>query len=69
MRYELCVRGAGREELASAFEEFEVAPGDRGMVLAGQVADQAALYGVIARVRDLHLDLVWIRVLRDDLAS
>lgn len=69
MRYEVCVRGAEREQLASAFEEFEVAPGERGMVLVGQVADQAALYGVLARIRDLHLELVWIRVLRDGLAS
>ena len=36
-------------------------PGPDETVLTGSVADQAALYGIIARLRDLGLALISVR--------
>lgn len=41
------------------FGEFTVTQdGDNGTILTGRVADQAALHGVIRKLRDLHLTLL-----------
>ncbi len=51
---------------ARLFEEFEQQeiPGD-GVILRGVVADQAALHGVLGRIRDLGISLVAVRLLDD----
>lgn len=52
---------------ARAFEGFELTeiPGD-GMMLRGRVGDQAALHGVLARIRDLGIPLLVVRRTEDD---
>jgi hypothetical protein len=47
---------------AASFSGFELIelPGD-GVLLRGRVADQAALHGVLAQVRDLGIPLVSVR--------
>jgi hypothetical protein len=52
---------------ARVFEGFELLeiPGD-GMLLRGRVADQAALHGVLARIRDLGIPLLEVRHTEDD---
>lgn len=54
---------------AAAFREFERAdmPGG-GTLLSGRVADQAALHGVLARIRDLGVPLLAVR-LADEVAG
>ena len=42
---------------------------DGGSVLTGDLPDQAALHGVLARLRDLGLELVEVRRLPDDPAA
>ena len=51
---------------ATAFREFERVdlPGG-GTLLRGHVADQAALHGVLARVRDLGVPLLAVRLGED----
>jgi hypothetical protein len=57
-RYRIAVRGRLSGHLASAFEGFALEPGNEHSVLAGEIRDQAHLYGVLDRVRDLGLELV-----------
>jgi len=57
-RYRIAVRGRLSERLGSAFEGLTLEPGREQTVLAGQIRDQAQLYGVLDRIRDLGLELV-----------
>ena len=57
-RYRIAVRGRLTERLGSAFEGLTLEPGHEQTVLAGQIRDQAQLYGVLDRIRDLGLELV-----------
>ena len=57
-RYRITVRGRLSWHLASAFDGFDLEPGNEHSVLAGEIRDQAHLYGILDRVRDLGLELV-----------
>lgn len=56
MRYEIRVEGIVDQSWSAWFDGMQVRsePGDR-TTIAGEVADQAALHGLLARVRDLGL--------------
>ena len=55
------IRGQIDKDWAEWFEGLEVMSGDQGTtILRGEVADASALYGVIARLRDLGLELLSI---------
>ncbi len=59
--YEIRVRGVLDPAWSDWFDGMSIGQGARGdTVLAGPVADQAALYGLIARLRDLGLTLIAI---------
>ena len=60
-RYEIRVRGRLGETICSAFPDLEALPGDEDTVLAGSLADQAALYGVLAEIEALGLELIEVR--------
>ena len=62
-RYEIRVRGVLDRQWSAWFEGLEVTGDEeRGQtVIAGPVADQAALHGLLAKVRDLGLPLVSVR--------
>ena len=56
---EIRVRGLLGERWAAWFDGFELAAHDDGTTtLCGPVADQAALHGVLAKLRDLGVPLV-----------
>ena len=57
-RYRIAVRGRLTEHLGSAFEGLALEPGRELTVLVGEIRDQAHLYGVLDRVRNLGLELV-----------
>ncbi len=58
-RYAIRVRGLLEPCWSEWFAGLTVTPADGGdTVLSGPVADQAALYGLLARVRDLNLTLL-----------
>jgi hypothetical protein len=58
-RYEIRVQETLDPELAEWFDGMEIRlEADGTTVLAGVVQDQAALHGILARVRDLNLTLL-----------
>jgi hypothetical protein len=59
--YRITVAGRLTERLGSAFEGFVLEPGRGQTVLVGEIRDQAHLYGVLERVRNLGLKLVSVR--------
>lgn len=70
IRYELRVRGhldqhwsAWLEELTISYEE------DGTTLLRGSLTDEAALYGVLMKIRDLALPLLAVRRVVDEEGS
>ena len=61
MVYEIRIKGHLGQEWAAWFEDMSITPADNGeTVLTGPVVDQAALYGLLRKVRDLGLPLIAI---------
>jgi hypothetical protein len=60
-RYEIWVRGHLGETFRSAFPGLRAQPRGQYTVLAGTVSDQAELYGVLAEIEALGLELLEVR--------
>jgi hypothetical protein len=61
-KYEIRVRGRLDARWSHWFANLQVIPQPNGeSLLVGPVADQAALYGVISRMRDLGVILISVR--------
>jgi hypothetical protein len=59
LRAEIRVKGQIDEHWSDWFEGLTVTVTDQGeTILVGDVADQSALYGLIAKLRDLGLPLI-----------
>ena len=59
LQAEIRVKGQIDEHWSEWFEEFEIEHTDQDeTILTGDVADQSALYGLIAKLRDLGLPLI-----------
>jgi hypothetical protein len=66
-RYELRVQGVLEPRWSAWFEGLQVSSDERGQTtIAGRVADQAALHGLLAKVRDRGLPLLAVRRLDPD---
>jgi hypothetical protein len=61
MQCEIRVRGHLGETLLTAFPEMDAAQRDGETVLTGRLPDQAALFGVLAQVEALGLELIEVR--------
>ena len=60
-RYEIRVREGLDESWAAWFPGFRMGRDEEGnSVLCGEVKDSSALYGIVAKLRDLNLTLVSI---------
>jgi hypothetical protein len=58
-KVEIRIKGLMDEHWSEWFQGFEVLPGEESETLmVGEVKDQAALYGLIAKMRDLGLTLL-----------
>jgi hypothetical protein len=65
--YEITVEGALDAHWSGWFEGLRVASDARGRTtISGPVADQAALHGLLAKVRDLGLPLIGVQRLEPD---
>jgi hypothetical protein len=60
-RYEICVRGRLGEMICSGFPDLRARTRGEVTVLTGVLADQAGLYGVLAEVEALGLELIEVR--------
>jgi hypothetical protein len=65
-RYEIRVRGVLDGRWTTWFEDLQVSSDGEQTVICGPVADQAALHGLLTKVRDLGLCLVSARRLDAD---
>lgn len=63
--YELSFKGSASDSIRSVFSDFEVVPGHGSTTLRGTLADQAALHGAIARIQDLGLELLEVRLVAE----
>jgi hypothetical protein len=65
--YRIRVKGALDEKWSDWFDGLTIAPQANGeTLLAGPVADQAALHGFLAKIRDLGLPLLSVKEVADD---
>ncbi len=61
--YEIRVKGYLSPEWSHWFDDMTITHDDEGnTLLAGPVVDQAALHGLLAKVRDLGLPLLAVRI-------
>lgn len=60
-RYEICVGGRLGDLICSAFPHLRARSRGQDTVLSGMFADQAALYGVLAQLEALGLELIDVR--------
>jgi hypothetical protein len=61
MVYEIRVRGRLGPQWVGWFDRLAITPGDYGdTVLIGLIPDQAALYGLLTKIRNLGLPLLSI---------
>jgi hypothetical protein len=62
VRYEIRVNGVLGSGWSAWFDGLQVTSDDRGQTtIAGPIADQAALHGLLTRIRDLGLELLVVR--------
>ena len=60
-RVEIRVKGRIDEHWSDWFDDLTITHADDETVLTGTVADQAALYGLLAKLQDLGLLLVSVQ--------
>ncbi len=56
--YRITVAGRLSDTLIAAFDGLSASPSAAGTVLCGDIADQAALFGVLERIESLGLELL-----------
>ncbi len=59
--YQICVKGVLDSRWSDWFDDFEITQTNDDSLLTGKVKDQAALHGVIAKIRDLGLTLIFVK--------
>jgi hypothetical protein len=60
-RVEIRVKGRIDEHWSEWFDDLTITHADDETILSGTVADQAMLYGLLAKLRDLGLPLVSVQ--------
>ena len=64
---EIIVKGYLDIDWSAWFEGLTIAHHDKGeTILSGQIRDQAAFYGLLAKVRDMGLFLISVKYMADE---
>jgi hypothetical protein len=59
VHYQIRVNGVLDSSWSAWFDDLQITSDDRGeTAIAGPIADQAALHGLLAKIRDLGLELL-----------
>jgi hypothetical protein len=66
VRYQIRIRGRLGRTIRAAFPALRAAEQGQDTLLAGDLADQAALHGVLTQIEALGLELVEVRRLPRD---
>lgn len=62
IEYQICVKGHLDQRRMRWFEGLNISSRPNGdTLISGQIIDQAALYGVLNRIRDLDLPLLLVK--------
>jgi hypothetical protein len=64
--YVITFRGEAGRAVSAAFSDLDVSTKEGFTTLRATISDQAALHGVIERIRALGLELVAVRKANDD---
>jgi hypothetical protein len=59
--FQICVKGVLDPQWSDWFDEFKITQINNDSLLTGKVEDQAALHGVIGKIRDLGLTLIFVK--------
>jgi hypothetical protein len=63
--YQIRVQGIIGPQWSAWFDDLEIEPlPDGETLLSGPLVDQAALHGILARIRDLNLPLISVTLVR-----
>ena len=65
-RYRIKVKGHLGRSWSDWFEDMAISSNSGETILTGPVADQAALHGLLIRIRDLNLTLLSVQRLAPD---
>ena len=58
LRYAVRVAGHVDRRWSAWLDGFEIIPSEDETLIVGEVPDQAALYGLLSRLRDINLELL-----------
>lgn len=67
--YRIRIKGQLDDKWSDWFENMEISAEGEETILSGPVADQAALHGLLVRIRDLNLMLLAVEQIETDLKS
>lgn len=66
LQYRIKLKGHIDKKWSDWFEQMAISTEGNETILTGPVADQAALHGVLIRIRDLNLSLLSVERLEPD---
>jgi hypothetical protein len=68
--YEICIKESINDRWLEWFGEFTITRTKSGKtLLTGPIADQSALHGLLARIRDLNLTLISVNQVNENIIS
>jgi hypothetical protein len=66
--FEITVQGAAGATVRAALADYQIAVLENTTVIRGEGADQAALFAMLQRLRDLGIEVLEVHQIRDRLA-